>query len=184
MTVHAPLTMSKEAFLAWIERREERYEYAGGRVVMMVRITRNHARVTRNLFVALTQRLSAERYDVATEGFGVDIGDSFRFPDIMVEPVQSDGKALQATAPLLIAEVLSPGTLHVDFGDKRKEYLSLPTLDAYLIVSPDEPRVWFWRRTDGAFPSEPEILEGADKTIVLSALGIEIPLSEVYRGIG
>ena len=43
MTIHAPPTMSKEAFFAWIEQREERYEYAKGRVVMMVRVTRNHA---------------------------------------------------------------------------------------------------------------------------------------------
>jgi hypothetical protein len=31
--------------------------------------------------------------------------------------------------------------------------------------------------------SEPEIVEGADKQIAMPALGIEIPLSEVYRGI-
>jgi Uma2 family endonuclease len=183
MTVHAPLPMSKEAFFAWTEQREERYEYAGGRLVMMVRVTRNHARVTTNLVIALTQRLSAENYDVATEGFGVDVGESFRFPDVVVEPVQTDGKALEAKAPVLLAEVLSPGTLHTDFGDKRQEYLSLPTLESYLIVSPDEPRIWIWQRTDGQFPADPDIIERADQQIVLRALAIEIPLSELYRGI-
>jgi Uma2 family endonuclease len=183
MTVHAPLTMSKEAFFAWIEQREERYEYVKGRVVMMVRITRNHARVTANLVSALSQRLSPERYDVATDGFAIDIGESFRVPDVVVEPRQTDGKALEAKAPILIVEVLSPGTLHVDFGEKRQEYLSLPTLETYLIVSPDEPRAWIWQRTDGAFPSEPEIIEGLDKEIVLPALDTQIALSEVYRGI-
>jgi len=183
MTVHALLSMSKEAFFAWIERREERYEYAGGRVIMMVRVTRNHARVTTNLVVALRQRLSAERYDIAAEGFGVDVGESFRFPDVVVEPVQTDGKALQATAPILIAEVLSPGTLHVDFGDKRQEYLSITSLDTYLIVAPDEARVWIWQRADGEFPAEPEIIEGPDRQVVLPTLGVEIALSEIYRGI-
>ncbi|MPZ58534.1 MAG: Uma2 family endonuclease [Rhizobiales bacterium] len=183
MTVHAPLSMSKEAFFAWIEQREERYEYARGRVIMMVRITRNHAQATGNLVSVLKQRLSPERYDVATDGFAVDIGESFRVPDVVVEPAQTDGKALEAKAPILIVEVLSPGTLHVDFGDKRQEYLSLPTLDTYLIVSPDEPRAWIWQRTDGVFPSEPEMIEGLDKQIVLPALGAQIALSEIYRGI-
>ena len=32
----------------------------------------------------------------------------------------------------MIAEVLSPGTYHLDFGDKLREYLTLPTLDTYL----------------------------------------------------
>ena len=38
MTLHAPVTMTKEAFFAWVEQREERYEYVGGRVVMMVHV--------------------------------------------------------------------------------------------------------------------------------------------------
>jgi hypothetical protein len=46
MTVHAPITMTKDAFLAWVERREERYEFSEGRVTMMVNVTRNHAQVT------------------------------------------------------------------------------------------------------------------------------------------
>ena len=183
MTVHAPVTMSKEAFLAWVERSEGRYELAGGRVVMMVRVTLSHALVTSNLIRTLTTRLEPERYNVVAEAFAVNIGPSVRFPDVLVQPAQADKKALEAIAPILIAEVLSPGTLHIDFGDKRQEYLSLPSLDSYLIVAPDEPRVWIWQRIDGEFPAEPEIVEGADRQFVLPALGVEIALGEIYRGI-
>jgi Uma2 family endonuclease len=175
--------MTKEAFLAWVTQREERYEFSGGRVIMMVRVTRNHARVTRNFVMALGARLPAESYDVFSESFAVHVEDSVRFPDVLVEPAQPDGKALRAESPILIVEVLSPGTLHLDFGDKRHEYLTLPTLDTYLVVSPDEPRVWVWQRTDGAFPSDPGIIEGADKSVSLPALAIDIPLVELYRGV-
>jgi Uma2 family endonuclease len=175
--------MSKEAFLAWIDQREERFEYSRGRVIRMVRVTRNHARATANLVSALSQRLPPERYDVATDGFAIDIGESFRVPDAIVEPRQTDGAAPEAKAPILIVEVLSAGTLHTDFGEKRQEYLGLPTLDTYLIGSPDEPRVWIWQRTDGTFPSEPEIVEGTDKQIVLPALDLQIAVGEIYRGI-
>jgi len=183
MNVHAPLSMSKAAFLAWIEPREEFYEYAGGRAIMMVRVTRNHSQATGNLVSILKRNLDADRYDVATDGFAIGIGDSLRVPDVIVEPRQVDGNALEAKAPILIVEVLSPGTLHVDFGEKRQEYLSLPTLDTYLVVSPDEPRAWIWQRTDGAFPSEPQILEGRDQIIMLPALGVQIEFSEICRGI-
>ena len=150
---------------------------------MMVHVSKNHARVTTNLLVALRARLQAESYDVVAEAFAVHIGDSVRFPDVLVEPTQTDGRALEATAPILIAEVLSPGSLHLDFGDKPREYLSLPSIDTYLVVSPDEPRVWLWQRMGDEFPSEPEMIEGAGMHLAVPALGIEIPLAEIYRGV-
>src|SRR5262249_39676942 len=183
MTVHAPVTMTKEAFLAWVDQREERYEFSGGRVTMMVRVTRNHSQVTTNLIAALKVRLPNGSYDVHAESFAVHIGDSVRFPDVLVEPAQADGKSLEAKRPILIAEVLSPGTHHLDFGDKLREYLTLLTLDTYLIISPDEPRIWVWQRSDGAFPKEPQIIEKRDEHVGLPAQAIEIPLEEIYRGI-
>jgi len=183
MTAHAPVAMTKEAFLAWVEQREERYEFVRGRVVMMVHVSKNHARVTTNLIVALRARLQTERYDIVAEAFAVHVGDSVRFPDVLVEPTQANGGALEATAPILIAEVLSPGSLHLDFGDKAREYLSLPTIDTYMVVSPDEPRIWLWQRTGGELPPEPEMIEGTDKHLTLPALRIEIPLAEIYGGV-
>ncbi len=183
MTVHAPVTMTKKAFLTWVERCEERYEFVRGRVVLKVRVSKNHARVTTNLVVALRARLQTERYDVVAEAFAVDIGDSVRFPDVLVEPTQADGRSLEATAPILIAEVLSPGSLHRDFGDKPREYLSLPSLETYVIISPDEARLWVWQRVGGQFPAEPEIIDGIDEHLALPAIEIEIPLAEIYRGV-
>ena len=100
MTVHTPVRMTKEAFLAWVDQREERYEYSGGRVIMMVRVTRNHSRVTSNLIAALKARLPSERYDVLAESFAVHVEDSVFFPDVLVEPHQPDGKSLRARSLL------------------------------------------------------------------------------------
>lgn len=183
MTVHAPPNMTKEAFLDWVGKIEERYEYAGGRAVMMVRVTLRHALVTTSLLVALATRLSRDRYNVVSEAFAVHVGDSVRFPDLVVQPAQPDGTALKAEAPILIAEVLSPGTLHIDFGKKREEYLGLPSLQAYLILSPDEPKIWIWQHADGGFLSDPDIVEGLDQRIVVAALDLDIPIAEIYRGI-
>jgi len=175
--------MTKEAFLAWIDQHEERCEFSGGRVTMMVRVTRNHSVVTTNLVASLKVRLQSGSHDVYAESFAVHIDDSIRFPDVLVGPAQPDGKSLRAESPILIAEVLSPGTHHLDFGDKLREYLTLPTLDTYLIISPDEPRIWVWQRTDGDFPKEPEIIETRDQHVRLPALAIAIPVEDIYRGI-
>src|SRR5215467_4031777 len=182
MTVPTRDQMTKEAFLAWVERREERYEFSGGRVIKLTRVTRNHSQAATNLLCALASRLQHERYDIFLGAFAVHIDDSV-LPDVLVEPAQPDGKSLRAESPILIAEVLSPGTYHLDFGDKLREYLTLPSLDTYLIISPDEPRIWVWQRTDGAFPKEPRVIEKRDEHVGLPALAIDIPLEEIYRGI-
>jgi Uma2 family endonuclease len=183
MTMPSHDLLTKEAFLAWVERREERYEFSAGRVIELARVTRNHAQVATNLLCALASQLQRERYDVFLGAFALHVGDSIRFPDVLVEPAQPDGKSLRAESPILIAEVLSPGTHHLDFGDKLREYLTLPTLDTYLIIAPDEPRIWVWQRTDGTFPKEPEIIEKRDRRVSLPALAIDIPLEDIYRGI-
>ena len=50
MNVQLPLQMDQQAFLAWVQGREERYELAGGRVVMMSGGTMWHGLVVGNVF--------------------------------------------------------------------------------------------------------------------------------------
>ena len=61
--------------------------------------------------------------------------------------------------------------------------MSLPTLEIYMIVSPDEPSVWLWQRAGGDFPQNPEIYEKLDQRFSLPALQVEIPLAELYQGV-
>lgn len=63
--------------------------------------------------------------------------------------------------------------------------MSLPSLEAYILASQDEMGCWVWRRSDDtrAFPGDPETHVGAAAAIVLPALGVRLPLADVYRGI-
>ena len=60
-----------------------------------------------------------------------------RFPDIIVDRAGEAPKDLTGTAPVLIAEVLSPSSEQVDLGDKSTEYLQLPSLAIYLVFAQD-----------------------------------------------
>jgi hypothetical protein len=70
--------------------------------------------------------------------------------------------------------------------EKLAEYTSLPSLEAYIVASQDEPICWVWQRTgaDRSFERKPEDISGRDKAIEIGALGISLPMSEIYRGIG
>jgi Uma2 family endonuclease len=176
--------MDKATFLAWLQERKERYELADGRVMMMTGGSRGHGIVTRRLAAALEKRLDASQWTVLTSDFGVDLGlDTVRYPDVVVDVAGGLFKDLTATAPALIAEVLSPSSASYDLGDKAAEYLKLPSLGAYLVLSQDEPKVWAWVRTASDFTPGPDIVKDHDGVVRITTRAIDLPLSEIYEGI-
>src|ERR1700738_326355 len=180
MNIQLPLGMDKVAFLDWVQGREERYELDRGRVIMMTGGPRAHWQITANLFKALNARIDPQRWAVLPE-FGVELqSESIRFPDIIVDRAGEAPKDLTATAPVLIAEVLSPSSEQVDLGDKSTEYLQLPSLAIYLAFAQDQIKAWVWTRGPAGFPYRPDVLEGEDAVVRIEALGINLPLAEVY----
>ena len=180
MNVQLPLQMNKTAFLDWVQGREERYELDRGRVVMMTGGSRAHWQITANLFKALDARIDPQRWAVLPE-FGIDLqSESIRYPDIIVDRAGEAPKDLTATAPVLIAEVLSPSSERVDLGDKSAEYLRLPSLAAYLVLAQDQIKAWVWTHGPAGFASGPDVLEGGDSVVRIAALDIDLPLAEVY----
>ncbi len=183
MNVQLPVQIDKPAFLAWVQGREERYELAGGRVVMMVGTSRAHGLIVRNLVLLLHGQLDPQRWTVIAE-FGLDAGPmTLRYPDIVVDRAGGAAGDYVATAPVLVAEVLSPSTAAIDLGDKAAEYLRLPSVLAYLVFSQVERKVYMWTREDGAFAPAPTVIAGTNETIRIAALDLVLPLAAVYEGI-
>lgn len=181
MNVQLDLRMDRPEFLEWVQAHEGRYELVGGRVVMMTGGTRGHAILARRLAAALEKRLDGERWTVVTSDFGVALGPStVRYPDVVVDMAGGGLKDLTATAPMLIAEVLSPSSVKDDLGAKATEYLRLPSLSAYLVLAQDEPKAWIWVREAGGFPAQPSLIVGRDARIEISAHAIGLPLAEIY----
>jgi Uma2 family endonuclease len=150
---------------------------------MMTGGTMGHGLVIGNLFEMLRARLDRKRWAVVTE-FGVDVGPrTIRYPDIVV--VDRPGisrKDLTTKTPALVAEVLSPSTMTIDLGDKAAEYLRLPSLVAYLVLSQDEVKAWIYIRGSNHLPA-PQVVAGVDETITVPTLHIELPLADIYAGI-
>jgi Uma2 family endonuclease len=182
MNVQIPRSMDSSAFLAWAEGREGRYELVNGRVIMMTGGSLGHALVVRGLSKALDNRLAGTRWIVLTSDLAVRIGPkTVRYPDIVVAARGGGLRDLTATAPILVAEVLSPSSVTNDLGDKATEYLHLPGLSAYLVLSQDEPKVWVWVRGESGFSAGSEVITGIEGIVRIPALSIEVPLSEVYE---
>ena len=189
MNIQPDLRMSKAAFIEWGATEEERYELVGGRVVMMSRPSRAHGLIVMNLAFLLRTRLDPKQWVVIAE-FGLDAGpETLRYPDIVVDRTGGGEKDYTATAPVLLAEVLSPSSVEIDLGDKAAEYLQIPSVLAYLVLPQDEPKAWIWISTaqtkagPGGFAAEPDIVSKPDASIRIDALRLEFPLSAAYVGI-
>jgi Uma2 family endonuclease len=121
---------------------------------------------------------------VYTENVRLVIGEDeqFRLPDVMVTCSERDkADPLTKRDPVVLIEVLSPGTAMHDFGTKLDAYRKIESLQAYLIVNPNE--VWvrvYHRDASGQWPSD-QVYALLDDSIGLDRLGLTLPLREVYR---
>jgi Uma2 family endonuclease len=183
MNIQPNLRMSKAAFIEWSATAEERYELVGGRVVMMARPARAHGLIVMNLAFLLRARLDPSQWVVIVE-FGLDAGpETLRYPDLVVDRAGGGAKDYTATTPVLLAEVLSPSSVEIDLGDKAAEYLQVPSLVAYIVLSQDEPKAWVHARSGAGFTAGPVVVTGTEANIQIAALQLELPMSEIYAGL-
>jgi Uma2 family endonuclease len=183
MNVQLPVHIDKPTFLAWVQGREERYELAEGRVIMMVGASRAHGLIVGNLLVMLREQLDPRQWTVIAE-FGLDAGPkTLRYPDIVVDRTGGAAGDYVAMAPVLLAEVLSPTTAELDLGDKAAEYLRLPGLFAYLVFAQSGHKAYVWVRGADEFPPAPSVIVGRDEIIQIAALNLALPLGPVYAGV-
>jgi Uma2 family endonuclease len=183
MNIRPDLRMDKAAFIAWMAANEGHYELAGGRVVMMPRASRAHGMLVMNVASLLREKLDRTQWTVIAE-FGLDAGpQTLRYPDILVDRAGGGAKDYTATAPVLLVEVLSPSTAATDLGDKAAEYLQLPSLLAYIVLSRDQPKAWVWARATTEFAPGPVVIAKTEAFIRIAALQLELPLAEIYAGI-
>ena len=100
-------------------------------------------------------------------------------------PIQLDPKdptKTTATNPRVLVEVLSPTTEGYDRGEKFRRYLTIDSLEEYVLVSQSIPRIeTFFRQEGGAWLFRHAV--GLDAIVTIRSLQIELPLSEVYAGI-
>ncbi|MBC8129515.1 MAG: Uma2 family endonuclease, partial [Rhizobiaceae bacterium] len=166
MNVHhrSAFAGTADDFLRWNEGREGKREFVDGRVTeMMVGVSMAHWKLCTRLSRLIGDRLDDLVHAYGTADFGVRTLAGIRYPDFLVTGADGDGRDLATDRPILLAEVLSPSSMAVDFGPKAVEYIAIPSLRHYLVLSQDEPRVWLWDRGEGGF-AEPAMIDGADRT--------------------
>ena len=189
MTAHPFLIVDKATFYRFLAAAPEgrRYEFVNGRIVQdMGGGTLKHSKLARRFSIVVERQLDEARWEVNNgSDRGVETSVTIRLPDVVVESAGASDDSLATTEPVVIIEVLSQSSEERDIEAKPAEYTSLPSLEAYIVASQDEPACLLWLRgADRTFSAQPTTIEGRDQVIHIPALSVAIPLAEVYRGIG
>lgn len=146
------IEMTVDDFLVWAEEQPGRFELVAGQVHAKSPERIRHTETKGLVFLAL--RAAVQRAGSPCDVFGngatvrVDSMTAFE-PDALVRCGPSlDADAIETPDPLVVVEVLSPSTRHLDTGAKLAGYFAAPSIHHYLIVDPDR-RVVIHHRRDG-----------------------------------
>lgn len=177
---------SPEDYLAAERTRTERHEYLAGVVYQMAGASAGHSRIVGNLFAALRAQLA----NGPCEAFATELKVRIRthtaefhyYPDLTVDCAGIANHASFAEQPRVVVEVLSPETERIDRGEKLRNYLALPSLEAYVLVDPLHWAVTVYERHEGGWNRE--LLTAADAQLRLPCIGCAIPLAVVYERTG
>jgi Uma2 family endonuclease len=181
MSVPAFRTMTEQAYLSWDGPREGKWEYVDGFVYAQAGASRAHNRISSNIqrvFLNATgngpcwTHVSDLKVRVLRDG-----RPRYYLPDIVVTCDPNSTGDIE-DHPCLIVEILSASTRAIDKSFKAADYLSLPSLQGYLLVDSEAHGVEFHRRTGQDWQ-----IEVIEDTVTLPCLNVALRVDEMYAGV-
>ncbi len=174
--------MTVDEFLAWAEDNPGRYELSEGEVYAMSPERLGHAKTK---FAVQSALLAAIRKTgvpchMVPDGATVRVNEITAYePDALVYcGAEKPDNAVEVSNPVIVVEVLSPGTRHIDNAIKLTGYFALPSVFHYLIVDIEKRVIIHHARTGGDVLATWIVREGV---IALDPPGIEITCESCFR---
>lgn len=174
-------------YLAMERDSDIKHEYYNGEIFAMAGVTPNHDLIGVNTVAALHAQLRKRPCRVFSSDMRLRVSavGSYTYPDIKVvcdKPQFTPDNPPSLLNPVLIIEVLSPSTASYDRGDKFQQYRILMSLQEYVLISQDSPRIErFLRQSDGQWLFKDVV--GLEATLELASIGCTLALADVYENV-
>ena len=183
----APVLVSPEEYLAREREAEERSEYWEGEIFTMSGASPRHGAIVVNLAVSLHGQLRGSPCSVLVTNMRVKAArtSAYFYPDVVVTCGGSqleDQHQDTLLNPTLIIEVLSPSTADYDHGRKWEHYRRIASLQDYLLIAQDQPRVERYTRQGDLAWLFSETVELED-VIHLDSIGCTLALRDIYENV-
>jgi Uma2 family endonuclease len=189
--VKAVLNLSRRTtyadYLSAAQNSERRLELIDGVIVAMAGGSYEHNAIAGRFAGLFAARVSpGSLYYAPGQRFWIEASSRGRCSDgsiICSKPSRPAHDDQAATNPLVVVEVLPPTSEGDDEGDKRCDFQSLASLQAYVIAAQDARCVKVYRRTQrGEWPDEPEVYRGGE-SFELPRLTRAIAVDEIYEDV-
>ncbi len=181
MSAIANEKMSADEFLVWAETQEGRCELHDGAPVAMSPERIAHGRTKGQVFRCLGGAIVRAQLpcEVLPDGATVRIAQETVFePDALVYCGRLlPSEAIEVPNPVIVVEVLSPGTAARDHGVKLTGYFSLASVAHYLILDPERRVLIHHRRGHGDFIETRMLTEGF---LRLEPPRLEAPVAQMF----
>ncbi len=182
VTIRVP-TMTRDQFFDWAEAQGARHEFDGFEPVAMTGGNLHHNRIAFNIHRTLHSRLKGS----GCEPLGLDagvatIGDNVRYPDAVVTCSPTQGGSRLVPNPVVVFEVISPTSGHVDRIVKVREYATVDSIRRYVIVESASVGLTVHERQEAGQKWTVTTIM-ADDLLHLPEIGVEIPVAEIYENV-
>lgn len=171
-----PEPVTVEAFLAWHDGTDTRYELLDGRIVAMAAPSPDHSTIAGNIAGLLYSRLRPPCR--ATVEWGVPRGERTYWQADVAVVCRPWVRGEPPPAPLALVEIVSPDGADHDHG-KAAGYREIEGLALILLVHADRRRIERWVREGERWIVTDHIGRG---TVELPPLGFALELDAVYAG--
>lgn len=138
-----------EEYLTYDDGTDNKYELVDGELVLMPPAVFGHAAIVNFIYIAFYLEIQRLGLDWLVTPGTVGVRTTFnksRIPDISIingeewRQNSPDAPAVLETAPLLVVEIVSEGSINTDYRRKRTEYASRE-IPEYWIVDPINSKV-------------------------------------------
>ncbi len=168
--------LSEAAYLQGELSSEIKHEYIDGAVYAMAGASKNHQRITGNVFAELRAQLKNKTCEPFASDIKVKVGTKFFYPDVMVVCKDDTDNAYYTDSPLIIVEVLSKSTRRIDETAKKFAYQTLSSLQEYVLIEQDFVDVEVCRRSEGWVSMH--YFLGDDVTF--ESVGLTLSVTDIY----
>lgn len=179
---HEELVSSAD-YLAGERHSPIKHEYLSGLVYAMVGEQNTHNDTVMGALTALGSRLRGKKcrpfYSDTKVRIRLPNQLRFYYPDVQVVCDPNPASDTFQDRPVVVIEVISESTRRVDEGEKLDAYLTIPSLEAYLLVDGGEACVTVYSRTDSGFHRM--VHRGLTSAIRLDCIDVDLPLAEIYE---
>ena len=174
--------MTVDEFLTWAEENPGRYELVDGEVLGMAPQRLVHAHAKYAIQTALLAGIGKAGLpcDMVPDGATVRVSETTAYePDALVYcGPEKPGGDIEVSDPIIVVELLSPGTRHIDLAAKLEGYFQVPSVRHYLISDPERRVIIHHARDEGDF-IRTRIVRGG--TIALDPPGFVLEFDACFK---